>query len=130
GSDEPHLEPDIDPKIQVEIDECIAYADTLRAKGIVVRVVVETVPREEVETGARGVVEVRDDRATHLVVPDDIPELAQEEVQAIESIQRDQGHRIVATSQQGTMISERISELERDNTRLRGMLDAASQRVA
>ncbi|GKE37329.1 hypothetical protein Tco_1460734, partial [Tanacetum coccineum] len=29
-SDEPHLEQDIDPEIQVEIDECIAYADALR----------------------------------------------------------------------------------------------------
>ncbi|GKC84722.1 hypothetical protein Tco_1140439 [Tanacetum coccineum] len=144
--------------LEAEIDECIAYADTLRARGIVVRVVVETVAREEVETGARGTVEVRDDRVTHPVVPDDIPEPAQEDVavevtyetlgdlvqrfhdytvdipvhrvQAIESIQRDQGHRIVATSQQGTIMSERISELEWDNTRLRGMLDAASQRVA
>ncbi|GKA44874.1 putative reverse transcriptase domain-containing protein [Tanacetum coccineum] len=89
----------------------------------------------------------------HLVVSDDIPEPAQEEgaievtyetlgdlvhrfhdytvkilvhrVQVIKSIQRDQGHRIVATSQQGTVMSKRISELERDNTRLRGMWDVA-----
>ncbi|GKF37512.1 hypothetical protein Tco_0114270, partial [Tanacetum coccineum] len=157
GSDEPHSEPDIDPEIQAEIDECIAYADALRAEGIDARVVVETVAREEVETSARGTVVVSDDRVTHPVVPDDIPEPAQEEgavevtyetlgdlvqrfhdhtveipvhrVQVIESIQRDQGHRIVASSQQGTVMSERISELERDNTRLRGMLDVASQRV-
>ncbi|GKE03762.1 hypothetical protein Tco_1395780 [Tanacetum coccineum] len=94
-------------------------------------------------------VEVRDDRVTHPMVSDDILEPAQKErvievtyemlgdlvqrfhnhtvkipvrrVQVIESIQRDQGHRIVATSQQGVVMSERISELERDNTRLRGM---------
>ncbi|GJZ72395.1 hypothetical protein Tco_0636246 [Tanacetum coccineum] len=63
-------------------------------------------------------VEVRDDRVTHPVVSDDILEPAQEEG-AIE------GYRIVATSQQGAVMSERISELERDNTRLRGMLDVA-----
>ncbi|GKD82017.1 putative reverse transcriptase domain-containing protein, partial [Tanacetum coccineum] len=34
GSDDPYSEPDIDPEIQEEIDECIAYADALRAEGI------------------------------------------------------------------------------------------------
>ncbi|GKC17185.1 hypothetical protein Tco_1013967 [Tanacetum coccineum] len=33
-------------------------------------------------------------------------------------------------SLQGAMMSKRISELERDNTRLRGMLDVTTQRVA
>ncbi|GJV11739.1 putative reverse transcriptase domain-containing protein [Tanacetum coccineum] len=37
---------------------------------------------------------------------------------------------IVAMSQQGAVMSERISELEQDNTRLRGMLDVMSQRVS
>ncbi|GKD42700.1 hypothetical protein Tco_1267345 [Tanacetum coccineum] len=37
---------------------------------------------------------------------------------------------IVATSHQGVVMSERISELEQDNTRLRGMLDVTSQRVS
>ncbi|GJU39524.1 hypothetical protein Tco_1192481 [Tanacetum coccineum] len=60
SSDEPHLEHDIDLEIQVEVDECIAYADALRARGIDARVVVEVVDREEIET-------------------DDIPEPAQEE---------------------------------------------------
>ncbi|GJS23977.1 hypothetical protein Tco_0452609 [Tanacetum coccineum] len=157
GSDEPYSEPDIDPEIQAEIDECIAYANALRAEGIDARVVVEIVAREEVETSARGTVEVRVDKVTHPVVSDDIPELAQEEgaievtyetlgdlvqifhdhtmeilvyrVQVIKSIQRDQGHRIVATGQQSVVQSERISELEWDNMRLRGILDVASQRV-
>nr|GEV27537.1 hypothetical protein [Tanacetum cinerariifolium] len=53
--------------------------------GIDARVVVETIGREEVETSARGTIEVRDDRVMH----------------------------------------QRISELERDNMRLRGMLDLA-----
>ncbi|GJZ13326.1 hypothetical protein Tco_0548556, partial [Tanacetum coccineum] len=52
GSDEPHLEQDIDLEIQVEIDECFAYADALRDMGIDARVVVEAVDREESEMGA------------------------------------------------------------------------------
>nr|GFB28556.1 putative retrotransposon Gag domain-containing protein [Tanacetum cinerariifolium] len=54
GSNEPHLEQDINPEIHAEIDECIACADALRDRGIDARVVVETVDREESETGKRG----------------------------------------------------------------------------
>ncbi|GJS58228.1 hypothetical protein Tco_0653012 [Tanacetum coccineum] len=79
GSDEPYLEPDIDPKIQAEINECIAYVDALRAEGIDTRVGVETATRDEVETSTRGMVKVRVDRVTHLMVSDDIPQPAQEE---------------------------------------------------
>ncbi|GKC08703.1 hypothetical protein Tco_1000313, partial [Tanacetum coccineum] len=147
---------DIDPETQAEIDECIAYADALRVRGINARVVVEAVDREEIEASARGPIEVRVDRVTHPVVADDIPEPAQEgavkvtyetlgylvqrfhdhteeipvhRVQAIESVQRDQGYRIVATGQQCADMLERIRELERDNMRLRDMMDVASQRV-
>ncbi|GJT76743.1 hypothetical protein Tco_1043468 [Tanacetum coccineum] len=147
---------DIDPEIQAEIDECIAYADALRDRGIDARVVVKAVDREEIETGARGPVEVRVDRVTHPVIAADIPEPAQERavevtyetlgdlvqrfhdyteeillhrVQAIESVQRDQGHRIVATGQQSADMLDRIRELERDYTRLRDMMDVESQRV-
>ncbi|GKC48763.1 putative reverse transcriptase domain-containing protein [Tanacetum coccineum] len=49
------------------------------AEGIDDRVVVETATREEVKTSTRGMVEVRVDRVTHLVVSDDIPEPAEEE---------------------------------------------------
>nr|GEW68310.1 putative reverse transcriptase domain-containing protein [Tanacetum cinerariifolium] len=44
-------------------------------------------------------------------------------VQAIKGIQRDQGHRIVAIGHQSTGMLERIKELERDNMRLRDMMD-------
>ncbi|GJY83505.1 hypothetical protein Tco_0496881, partial [Tanacetum coccineum] len=69
----------IDPEIQVEIDECFAYADALRDKGIDARVVVEAADREESETGTRGPVEVRVKRVTHPVMPEDTPEPAKEE---------------------------------------------------
>ncbi|GKD33239.1 putative reverse transcriptase domain-containing protein, partial [Tanacetum coccineum] len=154
-SDEPHSEPEIDP-VEAVIEACLDFADIIRGSGVDVKVEAMIVARDEVETSAKGTVMVSDDGDTHPVVPDDIPEPAQEgavegtyetlgdlvqrfydhtveilvhRVQVIESIQRDQGHRIVALSQQGTVMSERISELEQDNTRLRGMLDVASQRV-
>ncbi|GJT66986.1 hypothetical protein Tco_1018466 [Tanacetum coccineum] len=77
-SDEPHLEQDSDPEIQAEIDECFAYADALRDRGIDARVVVKAIDRDETETGVRGPVEVRVERVTHLVMPEDILEPAQE----------------------------------------------------
>ncbi|GJT76039.1 hypothetical protein Tco_1042764 [Tanacetum coccineum] len=95
-----------DPEIQAEIDECIAYADALRDRGIDARVVVEATDREEIKMDIRGTVEV------------------------IESVQRYQGHRIVITRQQSADMLERIRELKRDNKRLRDMMDVASQRVA
>ncbi|GKF36047.1 hypothetical protein Tco_0112805, partial [Tanacetum coccineum] len=69
---------EIDPEIHAEIDECFAYADALRDRGIDARFVVEAVDREESETGTRGPVEVRVDRVTHPVMPEDTSEPAQE----------------------------------------------------
>ncbi|GJY96749.1 reverse transcriptase domain-containing protein [Tanacetum coccineum] len=155
-SDEPHLEQDIDPEIQAEIDECFAYAGALRDKGIDARVVVEAVDREESETGTRGPVEVRVERVTHPVMLEDTPEPAQEgaveatyetlgdlvqrfhdhtqaipvhRIQAIEGVQREQGHRIVGVESAVIALTERIAELERDNRRLRGTMSVESQRV-
>ncbi|GJS45702.1 hypothetical protein Tco_0595823 [Tanacetum coccineum] len=54
GSDEPYSKTDIDLEIQEEINECISYADALRAEEIDTRVVVKTIAREEVETSVRG----------------------------------------------------------------------------
>nr|GEW05518.1 hypothetical protein [Tanacetum cinerariifolium] len=103
---------EIDPEIQGEINECIAYADALRDRGTDARVIVETVDRDEVETGTRGPVKVRVDRVTHLVTTDDIPEPAQEEG-VVES----------------TDMLERIGELERENIRLRDMMDVEAFRL-
>nr|GEV11519.1 reverse transcriptase domain-containing protein [Tanacetum cinerariifolium] len=130
GSDELYSGPDIDPEVQAEIDDCIAYADALRAEWIDARVVVETIAREVIETSVRGTIEVRVDRVTHTVVSDDIPEPTQEgAVEVTYETLGGLGHEIVATGQQSAVLSERISELEWDNTRLRVTLDVASQRV-
>ncbi|GJS12420.1 hypothetical protein Tco_0369216 [Tanacetum coccineum] len=121
---------EIDPEIQEEIDECFAYADALRDKGIDARVVVEAIDREEIEMGMRGPVEVRVDKVTHPVVADDIPEPAQEgAVEVTYETLGDLVQRIVATGQQSADILERIQELERDNRRLRDIVDVESQRV-
>ncbi|GKE60143.1 hypothetical protein Tco_1510510 [Tanacetum coccineum] len=152
GNEEPHLEQDIDPEIQAEIDECFTYADALRDRWIDVRVVVVAIDQEESETGARGPVEVRVERVTHLVMLEDIPEPAQEgavevtyetlgdlvqrfhdhteaipvhRIQVIEGVQREQGHRIIRVESAVTA----LTELERDNKRLRGTASVKSQRV-
>nr|GEX72672.1 hypothetical protein [Tanacetum cinerariifolium] len=79
---------DIDPEIQAEIDECFAYANALRDRGIDDRVVVEAVDRDEIKTGVKGPIKVRVERITHPAMPKrlgenkkgslDIPEPAQE----------------------------------------------------
>ncbi|GJU31847.1 putative reverse transcriptase domain-containing protein [Tanacetum coccineum] len=128
---------DIDPEIQAEIDECIAYADALRVRRIDARVIVEAVDREEIETDARcpveeGAVEVTYETLGDLVqrFHDHTEEIPVHRVQVIESVQRVQGYRIVATGQHSADMLERIKELEWDNMRLRDMVDVASQRVA
>ncbi|GJY93978.1 hypothetical protein Tco_0509760 [Tanacetum coccineum] len=107
-------------------------------------------------TGVRGPVEVRVERVTHPVMPEDIPEPAQEgavevtyetlgdlvqrfhdhtqaipvhRIQTIEGVQREQGHRMVGVESAVIALTKRIAELERDNVRLRGTMSVESQRV-
>ncbi|GKF52469.1 hypothetical protein Tco_0159379 [Tanacetum coccineum] len=129
GSDEPHLEQDIDQEIQADIDECIAYSDVLRDKGINARVVVKVVDREESETGTRGPVKVRVERVTHLEMQEDTPEPAQEE-RAIECTYDTLGSLVIVGVESAvTALTERIAELKRDNRRLRGTTSVKGQRV-
>ncbi|GJW19258.1 putative reverse transcriptase domain-containing protein [Tanacetum coccineum] len=137
-------------------DLCFAYADALRDRGIDARVVVEAADREESETSTRGPVEVRVERVTHPVMPEDTPEPDQDgavevtyetlgdliqrfhdhteaipvhRVQVIEETQREQGRRIVGAESAVTIFTKRVAELERDNKRLRGTVSIESQRV-
>ncbi|GJZ00790.1 hypothetical protein Tco_0518219 [Tanacetum coccineum] len=120
----------IDPETQAKINECFAYADTLIDRGIDARVVVEAIDRDEIETGMRGPVEVRVDKDTHPVrFQDHTEEILVHCIYVIEGVQRDQGHRKVATGQQSADMLERIQELERDNMILRDIVDVESQRV-
>ncbi|GJW11838.1 hypothetical protein Tco_1577665, partial [Tanacetum coccineum] len=119
---------DIDLEIQAEIDECIVYADALRDRGIDARVVVEVVDREDIETDVRGPDEVRFDRVIHPVVVDDIPEPAQEgAVEVTYETLRDLVQRFHDHTEE---ILVRRVQLERDNMRLRYMMDVTSQIVA
>ncbi|GJT11350.1 hypothetical protein Tco_0858392 [Tanacetum coccineum] len=115
-----------------------------------------TVARDDVETSARDPIVVSDDEDTPPVVPEVIPEPAQEgaagstyetlgdlvqrfhdhteaipvhRIQVIEGVQREQGRRIVGVESAVTALTERIAELERDNSRLRGTASVESQRV-
>ncbi|GKB38238.1 putative reverse transcriptase domain-containing protein [Tanacetum coccineum] len=120
----------IDPEIQAEIDECFAYANALRDRGIDARVVVEDADRKESETGMRGPVKVRVERVKHPVRPQDTPEPAQGgAVEVIEGAQREQGHRIVGAETAVTVLTKMVAKLERDNSRLRGTVSVESQRV-
>nr|GEX23477.1 putative reverse transcriptase domain-containing protein [Tanacetum cinerariifolium] len=127
---------DINREIQAKIDECIAYEDALKDRGIDARVVVEAIDQEEIKTGTRGPIKDRAVEVTYETLGDLVQrfhdhtvEILVHHVQAIESIQRDQGHMIVVTGQQSTDMLERIRELERVNMRLRDMMDVVSQRV-
>nr|GEW98168.1 hypothetical protein [Tanacetum cinerariifolium] len=106
----------------------------------------------DVEVGPR---ETRVERVTHPVMPEDIPKPAQEgaaevmyktlgdlvqrfhdhtqaipvhRIQAIEGVQKEQGHRMVGVKSAVTALTERVAKLERDNRRLRGTASVESQR--
>ncbi|GKC92416.1 putative reverse transcriptase domain-containing protein [Tanacetum coccineum] len=130
---EPYTKPDIDSDVQANIEACIAFTVDIAARGTDVRVEVGTAAEEEAEPSARGTIEIGVDRVTHPVVLDDTTESVIEgfpELISVDgSLERDQGHRIMATSQQSTAMLERIGTLERDNMRLIGMLGVERQRV-
>ncbi|GKC96522.1 hypothetical protein Tco_1161964 [Tanacetum coccineum] len=113
-----------------KIDEYFAYAHGHRDRGLMLEFVVKVVDPRGNETGARGLVEVRVERVTHLTILEDIPEPAQEgAVEVIKGVQREQGHMIVGVESVVTALTERIDELKRDNGRLRGSASVESQRV-
>nr|GEV62003.1 hypothetical protein [Tanacetum cinerariifolium] len=72
----------------------------------------------DVEVGPR---ETRVERVTHLAMPKDIPESAQEEAAEVtyETL-GDLVQRIIGVESAVTALTERVAELERDNQRLRG----------
>nr|GEV74909.1 hypothetical protein [Tanacetum cinerariifolium] len=154
--DESYLEPEIDP-LQSTIEACFDFTDIIRSKGIDVRVVAESVARDEHRTDTKDIVEGGDDMVTHPVMSDDVQEAAQKEraakgtyktlgslvqrfhdhtlailvhhVQVIEGVQKEQGHRIVGVESVVIALPERITELERDNKRLKGTTSVEGQRV-
>ncbi|GJT05171.1 putative reverse transcriptase domain-containing protein [Tanacetum coccineum] len=72
------IDVEVDPREISLRGDAIIRVNALRDRGIDARVVVEAVDQDETETGVRGPVEVRVERVTHPVMPEDIPEPAQE----------------------------------------------------
>nr|GEV95164.1 putative reverse transcriptase domain, ribonuclease H-like domain, aspartic peptidase domain protein [Tanacetum cinerariifolium] len=64
---------------ETSLRDDVMVRDALRDRRIDARVVVEAVDREKSKTGTRGSVEVRVERVTHPVMPEDTLEHAQEE---------------------------------------------------
>nr|GEY78484.1 hypothetical protein [Tanacetum cinerariifolium] len=133
---DPYIEPDVDSDIQADIDACIAFADDIRARGTDVKVVLETAA-EEVEEDVPdhvtvdGSVKVTYETLGDLVqkIHDLAVEILVHRIQFIKSDQILQGHRITRVDLEVTTMKKRISALEWDYTRLRGMLDVESPRV-
>ncbi|GKE33249.1 putative reverse transcriptase domain-containing protein, partial [Tanacetum coccineum] len=116
---------EINPEIQEDIDECFAYVDALRDRGIDARVVVEAVDREDTpEPAQEGAVEVTYETLGDLVqrFHDHTKAIPVHRVQVIEGAQREQGHRIVGAETAVTVLTKRVAELERENKRIRGTM--------
>nr|GEZ92030.1 hypothetical protein [Tanacetum cinerariifolium] len=138
---EPYTEPDVDSDIQTDIDASIAFFDGIKARGTDVRVVVKTAAEEEVKSSVRDMVEIEVDPRVELVIDDDdVRESVREDGPdhvtadgAIEVpyetlgdlVQRFHDHTMEIPAHQ----IQRIGMLDRDNVRLRGMLDVKRQRV-
>nr|GEY97018.1 putative reverse transcriptase domain-containing protein [Tanacetum cinerariifolium] len=69
--------------------------------------------------------ETKVERVAHPVMPEDIPEPAQEG-----SAEREQGRRIVRVELAVTALTKKVAKLERDNQRLKGTASVESQRWA
>nr|GEV60193.1 protein strictosidine synthase-like 3 [Tanacetum cinerariifolium] len=138
---EAYTEPDIDSDVQADID-----ADTATAEAA-----------EEANSSHRGTVEIgvntfvklivledtlvpMDDEGSREVIQSGLDGLMQElhdhlveiparRIRDIESVQRDQGNRMLVASQQSAVMIDRIWVLERDNMTLRAMLCIERERI-
>ncbi|GKE24280.1 putative reverse transcriptase domain-containing protein, partial [Tanacetum coccineum] len=90
--DKSYSEHEIDP-MQAIIEACFDFADIIRSRGIDVRVVAETVARDEIRTDTRK-----------------------------EQHKREQGRRIVGVESVVIALTKRIAKLERDNRSIRGTM--------
>nr|GEW85608.1 putative reverse transcriptase domain-containing protein [Tanacetum cinerariifolium] len=149
---ESHSKHEIDP-MQATIEACFDFTDIIRSRGIDVRVVAKTIARDKVGTDTRDMVEGGDDKVTDPVVSDDVQKervadgtyetlrslvqrfhdhtvaIPVHRAQVIEGVHREQGCRIVGVESIVTALTERITELERDNRKLRGTMSVEGERV-
>ncbi|GJV93933.1 putative reverse transcriptase domain-containing protein [Tanacetum coccineum] len=120
-SDEPHLEQDSDPESRCER---LRWRSELR--GVTLSVMPEDIP----EPAQEGSVEVTYETLGDLVqrFHDHTQAIPDHRIQAIEGVQREQGHRIVGVESAVIALTERLAELERDNRRLRGTMSELEAR--
>nr|GFC03100.1 hypothetical protein [Tanacetum cinerariifolium] len=113
-------EPDIDSDIQADINECIMYADAIRARGTDDRDVVETTSEEESvredvldHVTVDGAVEVTYETLRDLVqiFHDHTVEIPVHQIQVVESEHRLQGHRIAGVDLEVTTMKKRMDAL-------------------
>ncbi|GKE66425.1 hypothetical protein Tco_1520586, partial [Tanacetum coccineum] len=133
----PALSPDSGYLTDVEVDHRETSLGMMLLsgdRGIDARVVVEAIDRDETETGVRGPVEEGAVEVTYETLEDLVQRfhdhtqaILVHRIQAIEGVQRDQGHRIVGVKSAVIALTERLAELEKDNRRLRGTMSVKSQ---
>nr|GEX14994.1 reverse transcriptase domain-containing protein [Tanacetum cinerariifolium] len=118
---------DIGAAIKASFD----FKDIIRSIGIDVRVIAETVARDEMGMDKRNIVQGGDDRVIHPVVSEDVQEDTQEErvVEGMYETLGSLGRRIIRVESVVTALTERIAKLNRDNKRLRGTASVEGQRV-
>ncbi|GJV45319.1 retrovirus-related pol polyprotein from transposon TNT 1-94 [Tanacetum coccineum] len=107
----------------IDADTAVAEAATAREAdarvGVDTRIDREDEVEEEAEFSHRGTVEIGVDKIVEPVeLHDHLEEIPVRRIRVIEGVQRDQGHRMLATSQQSVVMSDRIDVLKRDNMRL------------
>ncbi|GKC59867.1 hypothetical protein Tco_1087465 [Tanacetum coccineum] len=131
GCSEDSFEPYVPREAGLRVDFEDESSESSRSRGTDLEMDIELRLLIEIEGSTRGPVEVRVNRVTYPVVADDISKPAQEgAVEVTYETLGDLVQRIVATGHQSADMLERIKELERDNMRLRDMMDVTSQRVA
>nr|GEY08043.1 hypothetical protein [Tanacetum cinerariifolium] len=114
---------------EADIDACFAFTDDIEARGTNARIEVGTTTEEKVEEDHPDLVRVDESlevmqRGLDVVMQElygNMVEISVQRLRVIESVQRDQGHRIMATSQQSATMSEMISTLEQDNMRIKAI---------
>ncbi|GKF07850.1 hypothetical protein Tco_0042074, partial [Tanacetum coccineum] len=134
---EAYIDPDIDLDVQADIDANTMIFEAVAARKADARVEVDTridsedEDEEEAESSHRGTIKIGVDTVVEPVVSEDthVPTDDEDSREVIESVQRDQGHRMLAASQQSAVMSDRIRVLERDNMRLRAMLCIERERI-
>nr|GEY28439.1 hypothetical protein [Tanacetum cinerariifolium] len=123
-----HRVRDSDYLADVEVDSRDS-SEPSRSRGIDMRVLAETVARDEIGMDTGDIVEGGESFLSVKVCSGGYSGGESSRGYVIEDVQREQGCRIVGVVSVVSALNERIAELERDNRRLRGTASVEGQRV-